>query len=212
MLLVQQSATHKVPTAKLAAAVGGALGVTIVLFAVMQQLITVKNVVRVSPLHTPVVTLFEPVKDSEPDVRKPIPPRPEVKPRDVPPSTIEPVDSVSIGGTEFTIAEPVLPKGTGQGTLKLADRSATPLVRIEPRYPVTAARDGISGWVRLGFSIDESGAVTDVVVLAAEPARTFDREAMAALKRWKYQPKVIDGKTIKQTDMQVQLDFSLNNS
>ncbi|CAM5204925.1 TonB family protein [Alishewanella longhuensis] len=46
---------------------------------------------------------------------------------------------------------------------------ATPLVRVEPRFPTEAARQGISGWVMLNFSIDESGSVTDVSVVAAEP-------------------------------------------
>lgn len=217
MLAIPQSTaeklpTVKVPTAKVATAIGGGLAVTFVLFAAMQQLIATKGNARAPVIEPPVVQLYEPVKDSEPEVRPMIPVRPELKPRELPKSTPQPVDNVNIGVTEFSIAGPGLPKGEANTALQHADREATPLVRVEPRYPVTAARDGINGWVRLGFTIDESGAVTDVVVLAAEPSRVFDREAITALKRWKYQPKQLDGKLIKQTGMQVQLDFNLDNS
>ena len=210
MLLIQQSATDRIPATKLAAAIGGGLGVTLVLCASMQQLIAMKDSVRKPPAEIPVIQLYEQVQDSEPETRPVIPARPEPVPRQLPVTVPEPADTVSVGTMAVTLTGPVLP-GTSGGRIEPTDRGATPLVRIEPRYPVTAARDGISGWVRLGFSIDESGAVTDVTVLAAEPARMFEREAMAALKRWKYQPKQVDGKAIKQTGMQVQLDFSLDN-
>lgn len=90
-----------------------------------------------------------------------------------------------------------------------ADVDARPLVRVEPQYPAAAARDGVSGWVQLSFSIDATGAVTDVVVLDAEPKRTFEQAAIRALKRWKYQPSLENGKAYKTTGLTVQLDFNL---
>ena len=92
----------------------------------------------------------------------------------------------------------------------MRDGDATPIVRIEPRYPVQAARDGLQGWVKLRFSIMEDGSVDEVEVIEAEPRRVFDREAIRALRRWKYSPKVVDGKPLKQTGQQVQLDFTLD--
>ena len=79
-----------------------------------------------------------------------------------------------------------------------------------PKYPTQAARDGKEGWVQLSFTIDELGGVTDVEVIDAEPKRIFDREAKRALRKWKYRPKIIDGKPQKQPGLQVQLDFKLN--
>ena len=69
-----------------------------------------------------------------------------------------------------------------------------------------------TGWVKLSFTIDKSGAVTDVQVLSAEPANVFNREAMRALKRWKYQPLILNGKAEKRLQLQVQLDFQLEQS
>ncbi len=211
MLLLQPSSAYPVRSAKLVSAIAGALGITFVLFATMQQLIAVKGAPPRQVTDMPVVTLYEPVKGTELAVKQAMPKMPEPKLRDLPPATPAPVDTVSISPDGFNITAPKLAKMSGRDGLNQADRAATPLVRIEPRYPVHAARDGISGWVQLGFSIDETGAVTDVVVLTAEPARIFDREAIAALKRWKYQPKRVDGIAVKQTGMQVQLDFNLDN-
>ena len=54
------------------------------------------------------------------------------------------------------------------------------------------------------------GGVEDVQVIDADPKRIFDREAKRALRKWKYRPKIIDGKPQKQFGLQVQLDFKLN--
>ena len=49
----------------------------------------------------------------------------------------------------------------------------------------------------------------DIEVIEAEPKRVFDREARRALRKWKYKPKIVDGKPVKQPGMFVQLDFKL---
>ncbi len=212
MLLIQQTDKLNIAGTRMFWAGGGALVVTLALFAAMQQLIAVKASGPRLQTTTPVVALYEPVKETDPQVKQPLPQKPEVKPRNLPRISPEPVETVLVSPHGFSIAAPVLAKTSGRAELAHTDRTAAPLVRTEPRYPVDAARDGISGWVKLGFSIDETGAVTDIEVLAAEPARTFNREAIAALKRWKYQAKLVDGVAIKQTGLQVQLDFSLDNN
>jgi protein TonB len=111
-----------------------------------------------------------------------------------------------MGGVEAGSAS----TGFKLGNMMTRDGDATPIVRIEPQYPIAAARDGKEGWVQLSFSIDELGGVVDIEVIDAEPKRLFDREAKRALSKWKYKSKIVDGKPIKQTGLQVQLDFKLN--
>jgi len=152
--------------------------------------------------------------DTETQVRRPPPPPPPPPPAQ-PPKAPQPVpeQTASAGTVGFNM--PGLDLGTsgtglGDPSGMLRDGDATPIVRIEPRYPVQAARDGLQGWVRLRFSIMEDGSVDEVEVIEAEPRRVFDREAIRALRRWKYSPKIVDGKPIKQTGQQVQLDFTLD--
>ncbi|TKB03728.1 TonB family protein [Alteromonas portus] len=89
------------------------------------------------------------------------------------------------------------------------DMQATPQFRVDPTYPPEASRDGIEGWVKLGFTVSASGAVSDIKVLDSEPKRVFDRAARRALKKWKYKPKLDGGKPVSQPGMVVVLDFKL---
>ncbi len=79
------------------------------------------------------------------------------------------------------------------GTIAMA-RELTPLVRFPPEYPMIAVRNNIEGYVLLRFVVTETGAVADPEVLRAEPPGVFDRAAMRAVLRWKYQPQIVDGK------------------
>lgn len=102
--------------------------------------------------------------------------------------------------------------GLDAPTIGAEEGDATPIVRIEPKYPVQAARDGKEGFVQLSFTITETGEVDDVNVIKAEPKRIFDREAIRALQKWKYKPKIQDGKAVRQPGMTVELVFKLNKN
>jgi protein TonB len=71
-----------------------------------------------------------------------------------------------------------------------------PLERIsfvEPVYPPTALRDGIQGWVRLEFTVNDLGRVGNIRIIAAEPAGVFENAAANALARWRFKPPLSDG-------------------
>ncbi len=57
-----------------------------------------------------------------------------------------------------------------------------------PRFPTDALRNGQSGEVQVEFTVDTDGSVTAARVISARPARVFDREALSAVKRWRFQP------------------------
>ncbi|MDX5407718.1 MAG: energy transducer TonB [Chromatiaceae bacterium] len=185
-----------------------ALAVTFTLFAAMQQLIKTRAIARVDPVaHNP-VELYNPPNETDPIKRQPPPVMPPQQPIPEMPRIVDPTPNIMPGPIALTKVE-IPTQGGPNPNWSQADRGATPLVRVEPRYPTEAARDGISGWVQLAFTIDTTGAVIDVRVIAAEPARVFDREAIKALRRWKYQPKLVEGVAVLQPNMQVQLDFNL---
>jgi len=197
---------------KLMSAALPAFVITFLLFALMQELIGTDEVsIRATPI--PIDSeLPEPRKDSQPNqiVRTlPEPEKPMPRPESFTPDT-----TGEAGPLVALSVDPVLPAPGLDltGNFMLQDKTATAVVRIDPKYPPQAAKDGIEGWVKLSFSIDATGAVVDVQVLDAEPKRIFDREAIKALKAWKYQPQMKDGKAVAQQGMQVQLDFSLDKA
>lgn len=57
-----------------------------------------------------------------------------------------------------------------------------------PRYPADALRAGTSGEVLVEFTVGTDGSVTSARVVRSTPPRVFDREAVAAAKRWKFAP------------------------
>ena len=60
--------------------------------------------------------------------------------------------------------------------------------QASPRYPPEAARRQQSGEVQIEFTVGTDGSVTSARVVGANPPRVFDREALAAVKKWRFQP------------------------
>lgn len=57
-----------------------------------------------------------------------------------------------------------------------------------PKYPPEALRAGQSGEVLVEFTVGTDGSVSSARVVRGNPPRVFDREAVAAVKRWRFQP------------------------
>ncbi len=57
-----------------------------------------------------------------------------------------------------------------------------------PRYPPEALRSGTQGEVLVEITVGTDGSVTSARVVRATPARVFDREALNAVRRWRFEP------------------------
>ena len=77
-----------------------------------------------------------------------------------------------------------------------------PLVRIPPRYPRSASRRNIEGVVTVAFTITADGRVENPRVLSASLPGVFDKAAIKAIKKWKFNPKIIDGQAVEQSAAQ----------
>ena len=91
----------------------------------------------------------------------------------------------------------------------MGNQQALPLYRVDPRYPSKALKRRVEGYVIMRFTIDATGRPKDIEVIEAEPERMFEREAIRALKKWKYQPKVEDGVSIEQYGQTAKVEFKL---
>jgi len=76
------------------------------------------------------------------------------------------------------------------------DRDFIAVSRTPPQYPYRAERKRIEGWVKVSFLITETGVVQDVVLIDAEPENVFDHAATRAVYKWKFKPRIVDGKPV----------------
>lgn len=77
---------------------------------------------------------------------------------------------------------------------------------VDPVYPDIARAGLVEGVVILEVVIDEKGNVKDVKVIRSKPL--LDQAAIDAVKQWKYEPFVVDGKPVPFA-MSVTVTFSL---
>ena len=84
-----------------------------------------------------------------------------------------------------------------------------PIVRIDPQWPREALLEGIQGWVEVEFTILPDGSVADPRVVNSEPRRVFDRNALRAILRWKFKPRIVDGQPVSRQATQ-RIDFILD--
>lgn len=115
-------------------------------------------------------------------------------------------------GAEFGSAGGGGGDGTGMGGLGfsagLADRGALPLVRVEPQYPPQAQRRKLEGWVQVRFTISTAGSVKDAIVIkSSDPV--FEKNAIQAVNKWKYQPQMQAGKPTEAPGQQVVVRFKM---
>lgn len=89
-------------------------------------------------------------------------------------------------------------------------REAKLIRRVNPDYPSAARRDGIQGSVDLDVTVSPTGAVEDVAVSQSTPRQLFDKAAIAAVRKWKYDPRFVDGLP-SQAHLKVHLDFAPAN-
>ncbi len=152
-------------------------------------------------------------RDNTPQLKKREPPKREKPKQQPPPPEMDMAKAMNPGEAVGAIV-PVLDTGAtlakatslGAGG---ADRDIVPLVRVDPDYPPRAKQRGIEGYVDLEFTISPVGTVQNAQVIGSEPAYIFDRAALRAVRKWKYNPKIENGAAIARPGVQVRLRFEL---
>jgi protein TonB len=98
-------------------------------------------------------------------------------------------------------------------SISATDGDYLPLVAIAPQYPTRAAQRGIQGWCLVSFTVDGLGNVVEetITVVDAEPANIFDRSSERAAARFKFQPRVVDGKGVEVAGVQYLFRYELED-
>ena len=76
-------------------------------------------------------------------------------------------------------------------------REAVPLVRTPPLYPPHALTRRIEGLVQVEFLVAEDGSVRAPKIVRAQPPGFFERTVLSAIRHWKFERKIVDGKPVE---------------
>lgn len=93
-------------------------------------------------------------------------------------------------------------------THRYIDREVKALRRPPPVYPRDAQLRGISGWVRLGFTVTAEGGTRDIRVLGSHPPGVFDQAAIDAAKRFVYLPRLEGGIPVDRPNVETEVTFT----
>jgi TonB family protein len=68
---------------------------------------------------------------------------------------------------------------------------------VAPEFPSKALSQHVSGAVTVEYTVDVNGDPRDVRVIEATPPGVFDHAAIAAVKRWHYDPLIVNGAAVE---------------
>jgi TonB family protein len=98
---------------------------------------------------------------------------------------------------------------TTTNDIQSSDVEMLPIVTIEPVYPNSALAGDVEGWILVGFTVDESGNVVNPEVIDAEPAEVFTDSALAAVAKFKFNPRIVDGSPVSVPGVRYLFRYSL---
>jgi protein TonB len=176
-----------------ASAVPIAAVITVFLFLVMQALVTSNEFDLGDEGASINISFLRQLQDTETQTAKKKPNRPEQE------MNSESVSTPDFGGPQF-------------GAFSAStDADVLPIVKVPPQYPRRATQRGIEGWVLVEFTITETGAVINPVVIDADPPGIFNRSAMRTIVKWKYKPRIVGGKAVSRSGVQHLITYELEN-
>lgn len=86
-----------------------------------------------------------------------------------------------------------------------------PIRTTRPKYPARALNEGIEGHVVVQFTIDEQGAVSDAVVVEADPADTFDAVSLDAIQQFQFPVRQENGQAVRTEGVRYVFRYNLSD-
>lgn len=157
-------------------------------------------------------------KSTQMNVVKHIKPKPKKKPKKIKPKRVRKTAKAPVPfkglGSSLSGIDLGLPGLGGDGmddlnsgllgktggsvmTEDLVDVAPKPKSRGTFKYPASAKKKGIKGYVVLSLLINERGRVDEVQVLESSPAGVFDEAAVQGINNWRFEPAKYEGKKVK---------------
>jgi len=116
--------------------------------------------------------------------------------------------NVPIASLEGAIPDFETPKLDRQNfKIAVSDRDAQPLVRIPPIMPPRAEK---SGHCKVRFDVSPQGAPFNVIATYCTGS-VFKRASIKSVEKWKYNPKIVDGRSVARKGVESQITFQLTD-
>ena len=114
-----------------------------------------------------------------------------------------------IASLEGAIPEFEAPKIDRQNfKIAVSDRDAQPLFRVQPQYPSRAAERGIEGNCKMRYDVSPEGQTFNIVALSCT-ASVFEKSSIKAVGKWKFNPKVVDGRNVARRGVETTMTYKL---
>lgn len=88
-------------------------------------------------------------------------------------------------------------------------REMLPQRLITPAYPEGALNQGLEGYVVVEFTVTETGVVEDIVIVESQPPGVFEREALTAAQRLRFEPRIVIGGAVRVENVAYRFDWNL---
>jgi len=82
-----------------------------------------------------------------------------------------------------------------------------PIEQTQPDYPVNALETYKEGWVKVRFTVEASGAVSNPTVVESSH-KLFELAAMKAIRHWRFKPETVNGRPVS-TEVTQKIDFEM---
>lgn len=89
--------------------------------------------------------------------------------------------------------------------ITVSDRDAQPLVRIPPIMPPRAEK---SGHCKVRFDVSPEGSPFNIVATFCTQ-NVFKRASTKSVEKWKYNPKIVDGRPASRSGVETKITFRL---
>jgi protein TonB len=208
----EQHPINSAPVRLLFAVAGGA-ATAFALFWIMQALVSVTGELKDASTNL-TVDFVRLKRDTTPEIKKREAPKRQKPEQQPPPPEMNLAKKMNPGDAVGNIIPDLdtsleLEDATNIDSAGGGDREAVPLVRVDASYPPRAKQQGIEGYVELRFTITPVGTIADVEVMRSKPPYIFDREAIRAVRKWRYNPKLENGLAIARPNQTVRIEFKL---
>jgi TonB family protein len=112
-------------------------------------------------------------------------------------------DPKDVAAVQAVLSAPKTPTGASRSAQAAGVNPASLAASLKrtrytpPEFPNKALSQRLSGSVTVEYTVDTNGEPRDVRVVEATPPGVFDKSAVAAVKRWKYDPVLANGAPVE---------------